>query len=90
MVKNKIKDFVNHAVYIIAVFGLFMTLPQLGKIWIYKNAIGVSIISWSTYLFCAMFWLIYGIYNKQNPIIFSYGIWIVFNFFIVVGIFLYG
>lgn len=87
---EKWKRFFDRCIYIVGVFGPIMTIPQLIKIWVEKNAVGVSIVSWSGYLIAAIFWLIYGVIHKEKPIIFTYSLWIVFDIFIVIGVFLYG
>jgi uncharacterized protein with PQ loop repeat len=87
---NKWKRFMDKAIYFVGAFGLIMTIPQLTKIWIGKNATGVSIISWSAYLITATFWLFYGIMHREKPIIFIYSGWILLEFAIILGIILYG
>ena len=87
---NKWKNFMDKAIFAVGVVGPTMTIPQLMKIWVGKNASGVSAISWGAYLFVAIFWLIYGIMHKEKPIIFIYSIWIVVDIFIVIGTIMYG
>ncbi len=87
---NKWKGFMDRAIYFVGMFGLIMTIPQLSGIWIYKNASGVSAISWTAYLITAIFWTIYGIMHKEKPIIFIYSIWIILDILIVIGTLLYG
>lgn len=67
-----------------------MTIPQLTKIWVEKNASGVSAVSWGAYLVTAIFWLLYGILHKEKPIIFTYSAWIVLEILIVIGTITYG
>ncbi|MBW2976742.1 hypothetical protein KY347_04825 [Candidatus Woesearchaeota archaeon] len=88
--QDKFKRFIDSTIYAVGIFGPVMTLPQLAKIWIEKNASGVSVISWGAYLFAAVFWLIYGILHKEKPIILTYALWIVLEAFIVLGTVLYG
>lgn len=87
---NKFKRFMDKAIFVIGVLGPLLTVPQVTKIWLEKNASGVSIISWAAYLFYAVFWLIYGFLHKERPIIVTYLSWIVLDLFIVVGIIIYG
>jgi uncharacterized protein with PQ loop repeat len=87
---QKFKRSIDRIIYVAGIVGPVMTIPQLSKIWIEKNASGVSALSWATYLIIAIFWLIYGIVHKEKPIIFTYAIWIVLEAFIVVGTLLYG
>jgi len=76
-------------IYVIGVIGPIMTIPQVTNIWIEKNATGVSIISWTTYLLSAFFWVVYGIMHKDKPIIITYTAWIFLDLLIVIGIILY-
>jgi uncharacterized protein with PQ loop repeat len=87
---HKWKRFMDKAIYVVGVFGPLMTIPQLAKIWVYKDATGVSAISWISYLFCAFFWLAYGLLHKEKPIIITYLLWIILESCIVVGAILYG
>ena len=87
---NKWISLIDNLTYFVAIFGPIMTIPQVTKIWIDKNATGVSIISWVSYLIAAVFWLIYGIAHKEKPIIFANIIWIFLEILIITGTFIYG
>ena len=87
---NKWKRFMDRAIYIVGIFGPIMTLPQLTKIWVEKNASGVSLISWTAFLLYAIFWLIYGIMHREKPIIFAYILWVTLQAIVVIGIIIYG
>lgn len=87
---EKWKKFVDKAIYAVAIFGPLMTLPQVIKIWVEKNAAGVSAITWTAYLLVAVFWLIYGIMHKEKPIIVMNSLWIFLEIFVVAGILIYG
>lgn len=86
---NKWINFVDRAIYFVAVFGLLMTLPQIIRIWVIKDASGVSPISWASYLVIAVFWLVYGVIHKAKPIIFTNLLWILFDAVIVIGTVIY-
>ena len=87
--KRKLIKFVDKLVYIIGGLALLMTLPQVLKIWIEQNPTGVSLISWATYLFTAIFWVFYGTVHKAKPIIVIYSVAIILDLLIVIGIILY-
>jgi len=87
---DKWKRFMDRAVYVVGAIGPLMTLPQIIKIWIEKDAAGVSIITWSAYLFYGVFWLIYGIMHREKPIIFAYIFWVTLQAFVVIGAIIYG
>ncbi len=83
------KIWIDYAIYFFVFAGPLMTLPQVIKIWVEQDATGVSLLSWSSYLVAATFWLIYGIAHKEKPLIFSYIIWIVMEIAIVAGVVMY-
>ena len=90
--KNKLKKFMDKAIYFIAFFAPLMTIPQILKIWVEKNAAGISLISWGSYLIAATFWLTYGIIHKEKPIIVTYTLWIILHTLVITGTisYLYG
>lgn len=87
---NKWKRFLDKGIYLAGILGPIMTLPQLSKIWIEKNASGVSAFSWGAYAIGAVFWIVYGFMHKEKPIILAYFSWFMLSIFIVLGTLLYG
>ncbi|MBU2100353.1 hypothetical protein KKG83_01915 [Candidatus Micrarchaeota archaeon] len=87
---DKWKRFLDKLIYFVGIFTPIITIPQLLDIWIGKNAVGVSLVSWTGYLIAVCFWFLYGLAHKEKPIIISYGLLVVMDFFVVVGILLYG
>ena len=87
---NKWKNFMDRLIFFVGAVGPLMTIPQVMKIWVDKNAAGVSLISWTTYLVTEIIWIIYGIMHKEKPIIITYTMWVLLDIMIVVGIILYG
>ena len=87
---NKWKRFMDKSIFVIGVAGPIMTLPQVFKIWVEKNAAGVSALSWGAFAVLAVFWVIYGFMHKEKPIIITYICWIVVEVLIVIGTILYG
>jgi MtN3 and saliva related transmembrane protein len=86
---NTLKRFVDKTIIFVGVIGPIMTVPQILKIWVEKNAGSISLISFSTYIFVALFWVYYGILHKEKPIIITHGAWALMHFFIVIGTILY-
>ena len=74
---------------LLSVFALLMTVPQVLTIWIGKDAGGVSLLSWGTYLLSACLWLVYGLRKKDKTIYLACIGWIVLDAAIVLGIVLY-
>lgn len=87
---NKWKDLMDKLIYIVALIGPLITIPQIIKIWVEKNAGGVSMITWSAYLIGGMFWLTYGIMHKEKPIILTNILWILMDVMVIIGVYVYG
>jgi len=87
---DKLKNFLDKLIYFVGIFTPIVTIPQLLEIWLNQNASGVSLISWAGYLIAVSFWLVYGLVHKEKPIIFSYALLVIMDFFVVLGIILYG
>lgn len=79
------KRFIDKAVYVVGIFGLVMAVPQVLKIWVDKNAAGVSVFPWIGYLVMSIFWLIYGLAHKEKPLILIYEFWILITSLIIIG-----
>jgi len=86
---EKWKKFLDKIIYFVGISGPIMTIPQVLKVWVEKDAAGVSLISWSWYLATAFIWLGYGIVHKEKPLIITYILWIIIQAILVVGILLY-
>jgi uncharacterized protein with PQ loop repeat len=84
------KKLIDRLIYIGGTLGPLMTIPQLFKIWIGRNATGVSVISWGAYAAGSFFWIWYGISYKQKPIIFTYSLFFIIEVLIIIGTFIYG
>jgi uncharacterized protein with PQ loop repeat len=69
-----------------AVIEPLMSLPQAYGIWIKHETQGVSITTWSFFIFAAVIWLIYGIQNKSWPLIVSSTLWCIVDGIIVLGL----
>jgi uncharacterized protein with PQ loop repeat len=88
--KDKWKRLMDRIIYIIVFVGPLMTIPQVTTIWFERNASGVSVISWGSYIIIAGFWLIYAGLHREKPLILSYCIWIIIEVLIVIGALVYG
>ncbi len=87
---NKLKTSYDKIIYIAVIAGPLVNLPQLFKIWLYKSAAGVSVISWFSFSIISLLWFIYGILHKDKPIlIMNLGL-IIVQVFIAVGALIYG
>ena len=87
--KNKFKRLMDKLIYVVAVCGPLVALPQVFQIWISKNVVGVSLITWIGFLVISLFWLTYGILHKEKPIILMNSLWIIIYSSIIAGVFLF-
>ncbi|HEX7183794.1 MAG TPA: SemiSWEET family transporter [Thermoanaerobaculia bacterium] len=65
---------------------MLMTVPQVLTIWIGRDATGVSLVAWTSYLLSACLWFVYGLRRKDKTIYFACVGWIVLDAAIVVGV----
>ena len=73
-----------------SVFTMLMTVPQVGAIWIGRDAHNVSLLSWGAYLVSACLWLVYGLRKRDRTIYLACIGWILLDASIVVGVAVYG
>lgn len=73
-----------------SIFTMVMTIPQVLTIWVNHQAAGVSILSWSAYLFSAVLWFWFGLKQKDKNIYLPCIGWIALNSAIVAGAVVYG
>ena len=86
---NKWKRFFDKVIYVAAILGPLLTLPQVTKLWVTRDASSLALSTWVTWLVLAFVWLTYGILHKERPIIAVNIGWILVHTSIVVGIMLY-
>jgi len=86
---NKLERLMDKLIYIVAIFGPLIALPQLFEIWINKKVEGVSIITWGGFLIGSLFWVSYGLIHKEKPIIIMNMIWFILYILIIAGVFVY-
>lgn len=82
--------FLDKFIYIVGIVGPGMTIPQVLKIWIGRDASGISVLTWSGYVFFAFFWLAYGFTKREIPLILTNIIIIILSSLVVIGTLLYG
>ncbi|MFH1801268.1 MAG: SemiSWEET family transporter [archaeon] len=86
---DKLKRIFDKIIYIAVILGPIMNLPQLYKIWHYKEAAGVSFISWASFSVGSATWLLYGLLHKDKPILIMNSFLIIIQVLIAIGAFLY-
>lgn len=75
---------------LMSVVTMIMTVPQVLTIWIGEEAEGISVISWTSYLFTACLWFIYGIQKRDKTIYLACVGWIFLDAAVVAGVIVYG
>ena len=88
--KNRPKRLLDAIVLTVGILGPLASLPQIFKIYLLQNAIGLSAISYVLWVLMDIPWILYGIAHRERPITFTYFAWLIVNCVILVGIFLYG
>jgi len=83
-------SFLDKAIYAIGILGPILVLPQLLKIWTTQDATGVSLITWTVWVFVDIVWIVYGFAHKVMPIIVSHVAYTLTTAGVVLGILLYG
>lgn len=87
---DKTKQFFDKLIYLIVFLSPIMNVPQLLKIWIEKDASGISLISWISFSFFSLIWLIYGVLHKEKAIIFMNFALVIIQALVATGAVLYG
>jgi len=85
----KIK-FLDNLCMISSVIMPFTTVPQIYKIFYYKDAIGISLMMWISYSILCIPMLLYGYFHKIKPILVLNLLWLIANSIIITGILIYG
>jgi uncharacterized protein with PQ loop repeat len=85
---QKETTFLDYAVYFASIVSPLMTLPQLYLIWVNKMVSGISVFSWSGFVFFNIIWIYYGIVHKDKPIIIANLLWALLQSLVVIGVFL--
>lgn len=69
---------------VVAVVEPLMTIPQIIEVYQHKGG-GVSLSTWSLYLFASAMWLVYGLKRRNGPLIVSGLLWVVTEAAVVAG-----
>jgi len=72
-----------------SVFTMLMTVPQVLTIWVGHQAAGVSVVSWSAYLFSAVLWFWYGLQKRDKNIYLPCVGWVGLDVAVIVGAVIY-
>ena len=79
-------DLLDKVLPVLSVFTLAMTAPQVWSVWVDSDTAGVSLLSWSAYLFAACLWLVDGLRKHDKTIWVACIGWIVMDAAVVIGV----
>ena len=82
--------FLDTVVIAAGIIGPLSTIPQILKIYLLKNATGVSAFSWGMWALLDIPWIMYGIMHRDRAIRTTYFMWFLANGVVFVGALLYG
>ncbi len=87
--KNGVDDRLDYITNICAVILPFTTLDQLHIIYVQKQTVGVSAITWFLYAVLSIPLLIYSIKRKDFPMIILNGLWVIIDLTVWFGVMIY-
>jgi uncharacterized protein with PQ loop repeat len=68
---------------------MVMTVPKIWTIWVLRDAAGVSLLSWGTYLVAACLWFVHGVQKRDKTIYVACVGWVLLDAAVVIGVLLY-
>lgn len=71
---------------LLSVLTMAMTVPQVWTVWVDRNASGVSLWSWGTYLLAACVWFVHGLHKRDKTIYVACIGWILLDGAVVAGV----
>ena len=86
---KKQRTSIDKLILFVGILGPLVTLAQVYKIFSEQNAAGVSLLSWTFYLFAAFVSLSYAVVHRLKPLVISNILWIAVDVVVVVGIIKY-
>jgi uncharacterized protein with PQ loop repeat len=74
------------AVYLASLVGPIFTIPQIWLIFSTGHSEGVSVLTWLGYILVALIWTVYGLVERDKPIVFSNTLWMIVEGLVVIGV----
>jgi len=72
-----------------SIFTMVMTIPQVLAIWVWHQAAGVSVLSWSAYLVSAVLWFWFGLQQHDRNIYLPCVGWMALDGAVILGAVIY-
>lgn len=86
---DKFKRFYDKLIYIVVIIAPITNIPQLLRVWVGKDAGGVSSLSWFLFSGISITWLIYGILHKDKHILLMNAALMIIQALIAIGAIVY-
>ncbi len=87
---ERVKRIYDHIIYGAVILAPVLNIPQVFKVWIEKDASGVSIITWGGFSIISVMWFIYGYLHKEKPVMIMNVALVFMQIIIVIGTLRYG
>ena len=81
-----LKRLLDRMMLFISLVGPVATIPQVIQLYTTRDAAGLSLITWSTWVALSSLWFVYGLIHKEPPIWVSNAIYVVLEGAVVAGI----
>lgn len=88
--KSQALRMLDRVVLLGGIIGPMTAIPQVLKIYLLKDAAGVSILSWALPAVLDVPWIVYGVYHRERPIAVTYALWFLANSAVALGVLIYG
>lgn len=87
--KENTHAFFKKSAYPVGLLSLLASIPQIVDVWKYKNVESLSLLTWIGWTLTNIFWIGYGIVDKDKPILFLYIGWFIVNGSVLLAILLF-
>jgi uncharacterized protein with PQ loop repeat len=87
---NKKTVLIEKIVGVVVLIYPLTAVPQIVKIWVHKNATGVSVLTWILFLLMIVPLICYSVIKKEHKLTFMWSSWAIIYVVVIVGTILYG
>jgi uncharacterized protein with PQ loop repeat len=86
---QKFTRYYDYLMYMVGTIAPLALVPQIYQLYVYRNASGLSILTWSLLGTTNLLWATYGVIHRERPIIFANAGMATLDCVIVLGILLF-
>ena len=83
------KRIIDRTTLVAGIVGPLILIPQIMKIFVTREASGISIFSWTLLAILGIPFIVYGFVHKEKVLVVTYLLFFVMNTLVIVGAFLY-